>query len=155
MTETSIPRSAAGPNVKVIGPRIRRHRSTPVRWYRRNERTVLGVTGVVGFFAPGRSARRLGLIIEPFFFSSPLAVLARVPPRSRTRGSGNDVRISSTELASGALAALVLAVPLGLIIGWYRRVGYTFDPWLNFFNSLPRIALLPLRRPVARPRASR
>ena len=30
------------------------------------------------------------------------------------------------------------------MVGWYRRVGYMFDPWLNLFNSLPRIALLPL-----------
>ena len=39
---------------------------------------------------------------------------------------------------------MILAVPLGLIIGWYKRLSYMADPWLNLFNSLPRIALIPL-----------
>jgi NitT/TauT family transport system permease protein len=48
------------------------------------------------------------------------------------------------ELGVGSAFALLLAVPLGIAIGWYRRVSYAFDPWLNFFNALPRIALIPL-----------
>ena len=44
----------------------------------------------------------------------------------------------------GYLLAVVLAIPLGLIFGWYRRLSYMVDPWLNLFNSLPRIALIPL-----------
>jgi ABC-type nitrate/sulfonate/bicarbonate transport system permease component len=35
-------------------------------------------------------------------------------------------------------------VPLGLAIGWYRRVSFAFDPWLNFVNAIPRAALIPL-----------
>jgi NitT/TauT family transport system permease protein len=55
-----------------------------------------------------------------------------------------DVRVSGLELGVGSLAAVLLAVPLGIAIGWYRRVSLTFDPWLNFFNALPRVALIPL-----------
>jgi NitT/TauT family transport system permease protein len=44
----------------------------------------------------------------------------------------------------GYVAAVLLGVPLGLVGGWYRRLNYFFDPWLNFMNSLPRVALLPL-----------
>ncbi|MDP9251839.1 MAG: ABC transporter permease, partial [Chloroflexota bacterium] len=55
-----------------------------------------------------------------------------------------DVKISAFELGVGSLVAILLAVPLGIAIGWYRRVSLTVDPWLNFFNALPRVALIPL-----------
>jgi len=55
-----------------------------------------------------------------------------------------DVKISAIELGVGTLIALVTSVPIGIAIGWYRRVSLTFDPWLNFFNALPRVALIPL-----------
>src|SRR5206468_11377647 len=55
-----------------------------------------------------------------------------------------DVKISAFELGAGSLAAVLLAVPIGIAIGWYRRLSLTLDPWLNFFNALPRVALIPL-----------
>ena len=42
------------------------------------------------------------------------------------------------------MLALVLAVPFGLVTGWFRDLNYFFEPWLSAFNSMPRIALLPL-----------
>jgi NitT/TauT family transport system permease protein len=56
----------------------------------------------------------------------------------------DDVRVSAFEFASGYLLAVLLGVPLGIAFGWYRRLSYMADPWLNLFNSLPRVALLPL-----------
>lgn len=143
MTETGSLVSTAGATFKTIRPRQRHPRSRPVRWYRRNERTVLGLTGLIGFFLIWQVGASLGLI-NAFFFSSPTAVLAAGVAEVQKARFWNDVRISMTELGVGSLAALVLAVPLGIIIGWYRRVSFTFDPWLNFFNALPRIALLPV-----------
>lgn len=143
MTETGSLVSTAGATFKTIRPRQRHPRSRPVRWYRRNERTVLGLTGLIGFFVIWQVGASLGLI-NAFFFSSPTAVLVAGVAEVQKARFWNDVRISMTELGVGSLAALVLAVPLGIIIGWYRRVSFTFDPWLNFFNALPRIALLPV-----------
>jgi ABC-type nitrate/sulfonate/bicarbonate transport system, permease component len=143
VTETGSLVSTAGATFKTIRPRQRHPRSRPVRWYRRNERTVLGLTGLIGFFLIWQVGASLGLI-NAFFFSSPTAVLAAGVAEVQKARFWNDVRISMTELGVGSLAALVLAVPLGIIIGWYRRVSFTFDPWLNFFNALPRIALLPV-----------
>jgi NitT/TauT family transport system permease protein len=37
-----------------------------------------------------------------------------------------------------------VAIPFGLITGWYRRLGYAIEPWMNGLNATPRIALLPL-----------
>ena len=82
--------------------------------------------------------------IDPLFFSSPTAIVAAAIAEVQVPRFWEDVRYSVTEVTVGFLASIVLAVPLGIAIGWYRRVSYTFDPWLNFFNAIPRPALIPL-----------
>ncbi|MEA2662429.1 MAG: NitT/TauT family transport system permease protein, partial [Chloroflexota bacterium] len=114
-----------------------------MRRYRRNERTILGIAGVASFVLIWQVGAMTGLI-DPFFFSSPGAVVLAGVEEVQLPRFWNDAKVSSIELAIGAFAAFALAVPLGIVIGWWRRVSYTFDPWLNFFNALPRIALIPL-----------
>jgi NitT/TauT family transport system permease protein len=135
--------AASSPAFRTILPRVRRPRHPLVRWYRRNERTVLSATGLIAFFAAWQLGANLG-VIDPYFFSSPSAVLAAGVREVQLARFWNDAKVSALELVVGSLAAVVLAVPLGIAIGWYRRISLTFDPWLNFFNALPRVALVPL-----------
>src|SRR5712691_4922328 len=128
---------------RVIYPRVRRRRPLLLRWYRRNERTVLGIAGLVSFFALWQVGAAAGAI-DPLFFSSPTAVFAAAVNEVHVPRFWEDVRYSLTEVIVGFIASLVLAVPLGLVIGWYRRVSFAFDPWLNFLNAIPRPALIPL-----------
>lgn len=128
---------------RTINARVRRRRNPVALWYRRDERTVLGLAGVVAFFAFWQIGSFSGWI-DPFFFSSPADVFAAGVDEVKLPRFWNDVKVSTMEITIGTLAACVLGIPLGIIIGWYRRVSFTFDPWLNFFNALPRIALIPL-----------
>jgi len=128
---------------RVIRPRVRRQRSPLARSYRRNERTVLGIAGLVSFFALWQIGAMVGWI-EPLFFSSPTAIVAAAIAEVQVARFWEDVRYSLTEVTVGFVISIVLAVPLGIVIGWYRRVSFTFDPWLNFFNAIPRPALIPL-----------
>ena len=128
---------------RVILPRERRQRSSLGRWYRRNQRTFLGFSGIVGFFVLWQVGATVGLI-DPFFFSTPTDVFAAGVRQVQLPRFWEDVRYSFTEVTVGFLASLFLAVPLGLAIGWYRRVSFAFDPWLNFLNAIPRPALIPL-----------
>lgn len=128
---------------RVIQARTRRRRHPLARWYRRNERMILSVGGVLAFFALWQIGSDAGLI-RKFFFSSPLAILAAGVQEVQVPRFWEDVKVSAIELGVGSFAAIVLAVPLGIAIGWYRRVSLAFDPWLNFFNALPRVALVPL-----------
>ena len=50
-----------------------------------------------------------------------------------------DVRVSATEFAIGYLAAIALAIPLGLATGWYKRAQYVIGP---FVDELYGFALL-------------
>lgn len=128
---------------RVIQPRVRHHRSPLSRWYRHNERALLGVSGLLSFVALWQIGSSAGWI-DPFFFSTPTDVVAAAVREVQLGRFWEDVRYSLTEVTVGFIASLVLAVPLGITIGWYRRVSFTFDPWLNFLNAIPRPALIPL-----------
>lgn len=127
----------------IRNPRDRRQRSALGRWYRRNQRLVLGVVGLVGFLAFWEVGSRAGFI-DDFFFSRPTAIVAAAVREVQLPRFWNDVRVSAFEFSTGYLLAISIAIPLGILIGWYRRLSYMADPWLNLFNSLPRVALLPL-----------
>jgi ABC-type nitrate/sulfonate/bicarbonate transport system permease component len=55
-----------------------------------------------------------------------------------------DFWTSASEFLAGLGLAVVVGLPLGLLIGWYKRVGWALDPFINFLYATPRIALTPL-----------
>jgi NitT/TauT family transport system permease protein len=55
-----------------------------------------------------------------------------------------DVAASVRRVIIGLGAAVVLAIPVGFALGWYRPVGRFLDPLISFFRALPPIALIPL-----------
>ena len=127
----------------VRNERDRKKRSPLQRWYRRYEAWILGASGVIGFLLIWEIGSRMG-VIDEFFFSKPTDIFTAAVHEVQVARFWNDVKVSLWEFASGYALAVVTAVPLGLIIGWYKRLSYMADPWLNLFNSLPRIALIPL-----------
>jgi NitT/TauT family transport system permease protein len=111
--------------------------------YHDNERTILGVASFVGFFLFWEVGAAVGWV-DLFFFSSPSRILLAGFHEVQLARFWNDVRVSAQELFIGYALAVVLGVPLGIITGWYRRLNFFLDPWLNFMNALPRVALIPL-----------
>lgn len=128
---------------RVITSRVRRRRGPLGRWYRRNEPMVLRIAGVIAFFALWQIGSDSGAI-DRFLFSSPREILLAGAHEVTLPRFWNDVRISGMELGIGTALAVATAVPLGILIGWYRRVSLAGDPWLNFTNALPRAAIVPL-----------
>jgi NitT/TauT family transport system permease protein len=55
-----------------------------------------------------------------------------------------DVWISGQELIYGFGLAIVIGLPMGILMGWYRRLNMALDPFVTFFYTIPRIALTPL-----------
>lgn len=113
------------------------------RWVDDNERLILGLIGIVGFLALWEGGSRAGAI-DRAFFGRPTGIIEAGIAEIQTPRFWSDFRASVSEFGLGYLLALVLGIPLGLATGWFRRLQYALDPWLNFFNSLPRIALLPI-----------
>jgi ABC-type nitrate/sulfonate/bicarbonate transport system permease component len=125
-------------------PRLRRPIPTSQRsWVDRHGRFFYGLIGVVGFILMWEFGSRAG-IISAFFFSSPTAIVAAGAREVQVPRFWTDVQVSAVEFIVGYGLAILVGVPLGLLTGWYRRLQYVLDPWLNFLNSLPRFALLPV-----------
>ena len=55
-----------------------------------------------------------------------------------------DLGASFQELAIGLLVAVLIGLPLGLLIGWYRPVDWALSPFITFLYATPRIAMTPL-----------
>ncbi|HET8586582.1 MAG TPA: ABC transporter permease, partial [Candidatus Limnocylindria bacterium] len=117
--------------------------STVLAAYRSNERLILGLVGIVGFFVLWQVAADLGWI-STLFFSSPIAVFHAGVAEVQKASFWNDVQLSAFEFLVGYVLAAAVAVPLGLAIGWYATLNDFVSPWLNFFYALPRIALAPV-----------
>lgn len=108
-----------------------------------NERLVYGLAGVVMFLALWEFGSRSGAI-DRSFFGRPTGIIEAGLAEVQTKRFWGDAAASFFEFSSGYLLAIALGVPIGLAAGRFRRLQYALDPWLNFFNSLPRIALLPV-----------
>ena len=108
-----------------------------------NERLLYGLAGIVVFLLAWEIGSRTGVINE-FFFGRPTGIVEAGIREVQTPRFWGDLAASFFEFASGFILAIILGVPVGLAAGRFRRLQYALDPWLNFFNSLPRIALLPV-----------
>jgi ABC-type nitrate/sulfonate/bicarbonate transport system permease component len=56
----------------------------------------------------------------------------------------NDLWVSGQELFLGFMLAIVVGLPLGMAMGWYRKLSFALDPFVTFFNAIPRVSLTPL-----------
>jgi ABC-type nitrate/sulfonate/bicarbonate transport system permease component len=55
-----------------------------------------------------------------------------------------DLRSTAEEFGYGFLIACVAGIIVGILTGWYRRLGYLFAPFAAFFLSVPVISLVSL-----------
>lgn len=55
-----------------------------------------------------------------------------------------DIGASFQELVIGLLFAVIIGLPVGLLIGWYRPVDWALSPFITFLYATPRIAMTPL-----------
>ena len=81
--------------------------------------------------------------VNPALVPTPHAVARRFLELSFQR-LPEDVWISTQRVLLGVVFGILLAVPVGFVLGWYREIRRFIDPLLNFFRALPPIALIPL-----------
>lgn len=55
-----------------------------------------------------------------------------------------DVVASLIRVLSGFLLGTAAAVPVGFLMGWYTVARGLAEPWIQFFRTIPPLALLPL-----------
>jgi NitT/TauT family transport system permease protein len=129
-TEVTAPPSGAG-------------KPAPKRRYRPGARYVYGTVAVVAALVLWEVVALLRLrpaIVLP----GPGDVLTAFQNLFSSDEIWTDLGTSGSELLVGLLLAAVVGLPLGLLIGWYRRLSYVLNPFITFLYATPRIALTPL-----------
>jgi NitT/TauT family transport system permease protein len=82
--------------------------------------------------------------INPMFMSSPSLIYTAAVQLFVSGEIYHDLYVSGIEFLGGYFLAVAVAIPLGIMVGWYKRMSYIFDPFINAMNATPRVALLPL-----------
>jgi len=105
-------------------------------------RFLLSLT-VIGFLALWEVASQQGWVRD-LFFSRPSEIVLAGIREVQKANFWTDVRVSLTEFVLGFSLAILAGIPVGLMLGWFRRLGYFWDPWLRFMYATPRITYIPL-----------
>jgi ABC-type nitrate/sulfonate/bicarbonate transport system permease component len=114
------------------------------KFYLSHEKTILGVAGVTTFLVLWELVGNTFQLINPMFMSAPSLIWKAAVQLFSSGEIYNDLYVSGVELFWGYLLSVIFAVPFGIMVGWYKRMAYIFDPFINAMNATPRVALLPL-----------
>jgi ABC-type nitrate/sulfonate/bicarbonate transport system permease component len=109
----------------------------------RYEGLLIGTAAVLAFLAVWQVAAFRRLVPE-LFLPGPSDIAAAFAEYVARGQIWPDMWISGQELIYGFLLSIVVGLPLGMLMGWYRRLNYALDPFVTFFYSIPRVALTPL-----------
>jgi taurine transport system permease protein len=109
----------------------------------RHRKLLLGGLAVALFLAAWQ-AIFLVVPLNPLFISKPSLIADGFVDLIDSGDLIHDLAVSAVPFVYGIVAAIVVGVPLGIVMGWRVRVGYALDPLMTVFYASPLIALAPL-----------
>ena len=118
--------------------------SSLYKFYLNQEKKILGTSAVVVFLTVWELIGSTFQLINPMFMSAPSLIWKAAVQLFTSGEIYNDLYVSGVEFAWGYFLSVIFAIPFGIACGWYRRMSYIFDPFINAMNATPRVALLPL-----------
>jgi NitT/TauT family transport system permease protein len=89
-------------------------------------------------------AARLELVSVPAFFPPVTKIAAALADEASKGYLWKNILISLRRALIGFALGLLVAIPLGLAIGWFKLFGDIINPLLQVFRNLPTLALLPV-----------
>jgi ABC-type nitrate/sulfonate/bicarbonate transport system permease component len=104
---------------------------------------VVGTAAVVVAIAAWQIAVMMELKPK-LVLPGPLDVLRQAVTMFQDGGFWADMGASAQELVIGLFFAIVIGLPVGLLIGWYKGVDWALSPFITFLYATPRIAMTPL-----------
>jgi len=114
------------------------------KFYLNQEKFILGTLSVALFLLAWELVGNVFQVINPMFMSAPSLIWKAAVQLFGSGEIWNDLSVSGIEFGWGYLFSIVVGVPFGIAIGWYKRFAYICDPFVNAMNATPRVALLPL-----------
>jgi len=113
-------------------------------WFARHRYLALGCASVALFVAAWEVALTWVVRYDPFFITKPSLIAAAFDDLILRGRLWRDIGISAQAFVAGFALAVALGIPLGVVMGWRRRLDYALDPLLTALYASPLIALAPL-----------
>src|SRR2546425_1316212 len=114
------------------------------KFYLNQEKKILGTFSSVLFLIAWELVGNTFQLINPMFMSAPSLIWKAGYQMFASGEIWNDLYVSGVEFLWGYLLSVFVAIPFGIAVGWYKKMAYIFDPFINAMNATPRVALLPL-----------
>lgn len=83
-------------------------------------------------------------IINPLFLPLPHIVFAELLRLLSSIDVWKDVSYTLLRVVIGFILAAFIGIPVGLFMGYYKKVYSAFEVLVDFFRSLPALAIFPL-----------
>src|SRR4026209_2950315 len=105
--------------------------------YLNQEKKILGSAAVIIFLAIWELVGNVLQLINPMFMSAPSLIWKAAVQLFTSGEIYNDLYISGVELFWGYFLSAAVAIPFGIALGWYKKISYIFDPFVNAMNATP------------------
>ena len=104
-------------------------------------RVALSLTGIVGLVALWSLAIAVG---DSPILPGPLAVALGIVDLFKRGWLVKHVVASLFRVTWGYVSAVIVGVPLGLMLGWWRRAGLAVNPFLQLLRPISPLAWIPI-----------
>jgi NitT/TauT family transport system permease protein len=108
-----------------------------------NERLFYALLGLGGLLIAWQLASNAGLI-KKILMSSPIDIANTAITDFTTGAIWPHLTISAQEWILGLLIAIVIGIPFGFALGYFRRLRLFSNYWLFAVDATPSVALFPL-----------
>jgi ABC-type nitrate/sulfonate/bicarbonate transport system permease component len=83
-------------------------------------------------------------VVSPLFISAPSRVVLALLTIIKDGSLLKNLTVSAKEFVLGYGAAIIVGLPVGIILGWFKVIKASFGPFIAAMQATPRIALMPL-----------
>jgi NitT/TauT family transport system permease protein len=83
-------------------------------------------------------------LINPLFSSSPSRIVKTGIELVKDGSLIKHIKSSGRVFITGYIMAVIIGVPIGIMLGWFKRARMAFGPLIAALYTTPRIALMPL-----------
>jgi len=108
-----------------------------------SRKLLIGCAAVTSFFVLWQAVF-LFIPFNSLFITKPSLMFAALWRLTLSGQLFYDLGASAAPFFYGLLAAVIVGVPLGILMGWRARVGLTLDPLMTALYASPLVALAPL-----------
>lgn len=123
----------------VITADATRAADSPARPHKNRTFLVLNVVSIVAGVAIWWA-----LSLAGFQFPTPVEVVSAAWKMIKDGTLFTDIGASLGRVLAGFVLGSIAAVLVGFVMGWYTVARGLFEPWIQFFRTIPPLAMLPL-----------